>query len=84
VIDLLWVFLRGFVQVAPVSMSTYFVSHDRPVFAVIVSWWISFIWWWNAGSASHLYGLEWAMTYATGAALGTWAGHRLARILIAQ
>lgn len=80
--DVVWLFARGFIQVAPVAASTYFVSHDRPWFAVAVGWWISFVWWWNAGSAAHLRGVEWAVTYATGAALGTFAGQMIARYLI--
>ena len=76
-----WLFLRAVVQVAPVAASTYFVSHDRPLYAVAVGWWISFVWWWNAGSAAQLTGLGWACTYATGAALGTWIGQLAARRL---
>jgi hypothetical protein len=70
---------RGFLQVAPVAASTYFVSHDRPALAVGVGWWISFVWWMNAGSASTLTGPHWAFVYATGAALGTYAGQWAAR-----
>ena len=79
--DVMWLFLRGLIQVAPVAASTYFVSHDRPVFAVAVGWWISFVWWWNAGSAAHLSGLWWACSYASGAALGTYLGQLVARRL---
>ena len=80
-IDAILLMARGFIQVAPVAASTYFVSHDRPVLAVAVGWWISFVWWWNAGSASALQGAWWACTYATGAAVGTYAGQALARRL---
>lgn len=77
--DMLLLALRGFLQVAPVSASTYFVSHDRPGWAVGVGFWISLIWWLNAGSASQLHGIGWAMVYASGAALGTWFGQVAAK-----
>jgi hypothetical protein len=81
VTELLLLFGRGLVQVAPVAASTYFVSHDRPWLAVGVGWWISFLWWLNAGSASTLTGPYWAMAYATGAACGTFIGQMAARRL---
>lgn len=80
-IDALLIFLRGFLQVCPVAASTYFVSHERPQWAAAVGWWISLIWWINAGSAAHLAGYRWAVCYATGAACGTafgqWAAKRV-------
>ena len=79
--DALVIFLRGLIQVAPVAASTYFVSHDRPLLAVAVGWWISFVWWWNAGSAAHLSGWTWATVYACGAATGTYLGQRAAQRL---
>lgn len=79
--DAALIFLRGLIQVAPVAASTYFVSHDRPLWAVAVGWWISFVWWWNAGSAAHLSGLAWATVYACGAATGTYIGQRIAQRL---
>ena len=81
-LDILTLVLRGFFQVAPVAASTYFVSHDRPTWAVGTGFLISLLWWTNAGTAAHLSGLGWACAYATGAALGTWAGQRGARALI--
>ena len=79
VIDVLALALRGFLQVAPVAASTYFVSHDRPLLAVGIGWWISFVWWMNAGSASALHGIGWATVYACGAAAGTYAGQVAAK-----
>jgi hypothetical protein len=72
---------RGFLQVAPVAASTYFVSHDRPALAVGVGFWISFVWWMNAGSASTLTGPAWAAVYACGAAGGTYCGQWAAQRL---
>lgn len=77
--DTLLLFVRGFLQVAPISASTYFVSHDKPGSAVVVGFFISFLWWWNAGSAAHLTGIWWAGTYASGAAVGTWVGQVAAK-----
>lgn len=77
--DAALLFLRGFVQVAPVAASTYFVSHDRHVYAVGTGFFISFCWWMNAGSASALHGFGWASVYACGAACGTWFGQVAAK-----
>lgn len=77
--DALLLALRGFLQVAPVAASTYFVSHDRPGLAVGIGFWISLVWWLNAGSASSLHGIGWAAIYASGAACGTWTGQWAAK-----
>lgn len=77
--DVALVALRGVVQVAPVSASTWFVAHGRIGWAVAVGWVISFVWWWNAGTAAAHAGPGWAAVYATGAAAGTWLGQALAR-----
>ena len=79
--DVLVLFARGFLQVAPVAASTYFVSHDRLHYATVTGFLISFLWWQNAGAAAHLVGLPWALVYASGAALGTWAGQWMAKRL---
>src|SRR3990167_4997924 len=55
--DVLALVLRGFFQVAPVAASTYFVSHDRPTWAVGTGFLISLLWWTNAGTAAPLSGL---------------------------
>ena len=78
---LLSVFLRGTLQVTPVSASTYFVSHDQLHYAVGTGFIISFLWWQNAGSAAKRIGLKWALVYASGAALGTWLGQEVAKYL---
>lgn len=76
---LLRITARGFLQVAPVAASTYFVAHDRIGYAAACSFLISFVWWSNAGTSSKLPGQWWACAYATGATIGTLCGMLIAR-----
>ena len=73
--------LRGFCQVGPVAASTYFIATGRVWHAAAASVLISVIWWTNAGTASHLAGMPWALYYGAGAGLGTLAGQFAARTL---
>lgn len=79
--DALLLVARGFIQVAPVAASTYFVSHDRLHYATATGFLISVVWYTNVGTAAHLLGWRWACLYACGAACGTWAGQRIAKRL---
>ena len=68
------IILRGFIQVAPISASTMFISRGMYTYAMVTSFLISFLWWMNAGSASRLQSPLYAACYGTGAMLGTLCG----------
>ena len=73
-IDLIEILIRGAVQVAPVAAGTVFISRGRYISAAGTSFVISFMWWWNAGTASGYQSWAYAAVYALGASLGALLG----------
>lgn len=80
--DICLVFFRGFIQVTPVCASTYLIAKDRAALAAVVGWWISFVWWLNAGTAAAHTGPGWAAAYASGAFVGTIVGSAGAKVIM--
>ena len=71
--------IRGFLQVAPVSANTVFISRGQYVHAALGAWLISFFWWLNAGNAGA--SMPAALVYGCGASCGVLCGMRVARWL---
>jgi hypothetical protein len=71
-IHALWIFGRGFAQVAPVAINTWQLAHEKYLGAFICGFVISGIWWKNAGSAARNPADWWI--YGLGASTGTITG----------
>lgn len=85
-----WLFLRGFVQVAPVNVSAYLVAliagHRGSEMQLWAALWcssltISTIWWANSSAAKNSHRLD-ALSYGLGAACGTISGLAVTRWLV--
>ena len=74
-----WLFCRGALQLMPVSASTVFVSRGKYGPAMVASFVISVLWWFNAGTASSFVGFPYAISYGAGAMTGTIIWMALAR-----
>lgn len=88
--------LRGVAQVAPVGASQVACAHAGVAMArgaapeavaawaavAVVGFWISFVWWINAGSAARSSSWADAAAYGLGAAVGLVSGGLAASVLL--
>lgn len=74
---LLSLFLRSFVQVALIALNVRHITQGRYLAAFLTGVGISAVWYWNANTAAHEWGIFPILAYALGAGLGTIAGMRV-------
>lgn len=74
-------FARAWIQVALVSVNTYFIANDSLVGILGASWMISFVWSYNVTKLSNPDMID-RVVYSTGAALGGLSGYLLAGMIL--
>ena len=74
---------RGFLQLNQLEINTVKIAHGHVLGSFAVSFWISLVWWGNAGASGR--SREWSdgPWYALGAACGTVTGLQFTRWLYA-
>ncbi len=74
-------FARAWIQVALVSVNTYFIAKDSMLGIAVASWMISFVWSYNVTKLSNPDMID-RVVYSTGAALGGLSGYLLAGMIL--